>query len=228
MTRHDVPGATGAGTDAAEPAWRRIMRRLREGLGWNRIYRSTSYLRSALWVVPILAVVAERVTYRVLNFLDQWVTWDLTGLTVDGARALFQTLITLTLSFIVFSFGSLLVALQVASAQLTPRIIATTLLRDKVIKYSVGLNVFTLLFAVSGLNRTDTEVFQLATFFASLLGIACLASFLFLHRSRGPAASACEHRRAGLRPGHGRDPQRVSPRGCREAVSSRSEPARLR
>jgi uncharacterized membrane protein len=138
-----------------------------------------SYLRSALWVVPILAVVAERVTYRVLNFLDQWVTWDLTGLTVDGARALFQTLITLTLSFIVFSFGSLLVALQVASAQLTPRIIATTLLRDKVIKYSVGLNVFTLLFAVHGLNRTDAEVFQLATFIAGLLGIACLASFLF-------------------------------------------------
>ena len=159
----------------------RIRRWLREHLGWNRIYRTISYLRSALWVVPILAVVAERVTYRVLNFLDQWVTWDLTGLTVDGARALFQTLITLTLSFIVFSFGSLLVALQVASAQLTPRIIATTLLRDKVIKYSVGLNVFTLLFAVSGLNRTDTEVFQLATFFASLLGIACLASFLFLH-----------------------------------------------
>ena len=157
----------------------RIRRWLREHLGWNRIYRTVSYLRSALWVVPILAVVAERVTYRVLNFLDQWVTWDLTGLTVDGARALFQTLITLTLSFIVFSFGSLLVALQVASAQLTPRIIATTLLRDKVIKYSVGLNVFTLLFAVSGLNRTDTEVFQLATFFASLLGIACLASFLF-------------------------------------------------
>jgi uncharacterized membrane protein len=157
----------------------RIRGWLREHLGWNRIYRTVSYLRSALWVVPILAVVAERVTYRVLNFLDQWVTWDLTGLTVDGARTLFQTLITLTLSFIVFSFGSLLVALQVASAQLTPRIIATTLLRDKVIKYSVGLNVFTLLFAVSGLNRTGAEVFQLATFFASLLGIACLASFLF-------------------------------------------------
>jgi uncharacterized membrane protein len=39
--------------------------------------------------------------------------------------------------------------------------------------------VFTLLFAVHGLNRTDAHVFQLATFVASLLGIACLASFLF-------------------------------------------------
>ena len=156
-----------------------IKRRLRERLGWNRIYRSLSYLRSALWVVPILAVLLERLTYRVLRFVDQWVTWDLTGLGADGARALFQTVITLTLSFIVFSFGSLLVALQVASAQLTPRVIATTLLRDKVIKYSVGLNVFALLFAVHGLNHTEAAVFQLGTFVASLLGIACLASFLF-------------------------------------------------
>jgi uncharacterized membrane protein len=179
MTRHDGSGATGADSDAAVPALIRVKRWLREHLGWNRIYRTTSYLRSALWVVPILAVVAERVTYRVLRFVDPWVTWDLTGLGVDGARALFQTVITLTLSFIVFSFGSLLVALQVASAQLTPRVIATTLLRDKVIKYSVALNVFALLFAVNGLNHTATEVFQLATFVAGLLGIACLASFLF-------------------------------------------------
>jgi uncharacterized membrane protein len=126
-----------------------------------------------------MALVAERVTYRVLRFIDPWVTWNLTGLGVEGARALFQTVITLTLSFIVFTFGSLLVALQVASAQLTPRIIATTLLRDKVIKYSVGLNVFALLFAVTGLNHTESEVYQLATFVAGLLGIACLASFLF-------------------------------------------------
>ena len=42
----------------------------------------------------------------------------------------------------------MLVALQVASAQLTPRIIATTLLRDNTIRFTVGLFVFTLLLAV--------------------------------------------------------------------------------
>jgi uncharacterized membrane protein len=179
MTRNYRSDATGAGSDAAGSSLFRIKHWFREHLGWNRIYRTTSYLRSALWVVPILAVIAERVTYRVLRFVEPWIAWDLTGLGADGARALFQTVITLTLSFIVFSFGSLLVALQVASAQLTPRVIATTLLRDKVIKYSVALNVFALLFAVNGLNHTATEVSQLATFVAGLLGIACLASFLF-------------------------------------------------
>jgi hypothetical protein len=53
--------------------------------------------------------------------------WRLFGeLEPAGAAALYQTVITLTLSFLVFTFGSLLVAIQVAGGQLTPRIIATT------------------------------------------------------------------------------------------------------
>ena len=149
-------------------------------LGWSRAYRTLSYLRSALWVVPIVAVLLALVVIRLLHLLDRHVTWDLTGLGVAGARTLFETIITLTLTFVVFTFGSLLVAIQIASGQLTPRIIATTLLRDRVIKYTVGLNTFTLLFAVIALNRTVDSVPQLVTFLAGCLGIACVASFLFL------------------------------------------------
>ena len=63
--------------------------------------------------------------------------------------------ITATLSYIVFAFGSLLVAIQVSSAQLTPRIIATTLLRDNVIRSIVGVFVYGLLIAVAVKNRMD-------------------------------------------------------------------------
>lgn len=153
---------------------------MRRKLAWNRLYRAASYLRSALWIVPIVAALLEFLLFNALNLIDRWVTWNLTGLSVAGAEALFQTIFTLTLSFIVFTFGSLLVALQIASAQLTPRIIATTLLQDRVIKYTVGLNVFTLLFAISGVNRTDETVHQLVTLCAILLGLSCLASFLYL------------------------------------------------
>ena len=149
-------------------------------LGWNRAYRSLSYLRSALWVIPIVAVVLALAFVRAIQLLDHYVTWDLTGLGVEGARTLFQTIVTLTLTFVVFTFGSLLVAIQIASGQLTPRIIATTLLRDRVIKYTVGLNMFTLLFAVSALNRTTGSVSQLVTLVGALLGVACVTSFLFL------------------------------------------------
>src|SRR5438046_3028080 len=80
----------------------------------------------------------------------------------------------------VFTFGSLLVAIQVASGQLTPRIIATTLLRDNVVRYSVGLFVFTLVFAVMALDRLQTTVHELVALIVAFLGIACMATFLFL------------------------------------------------
>lgn len=153
---------------------------IKDRLGWSHTYRWLSYLRSTLWVVPLVAVAAERLLHGVVQFLDHYVTWDFIGLDLAGAETLFQTVITLNLSFIVFTFGSLLVAIQVASGQLTSRIIATTLLRDPVIKYTVGLNVFTLLFAISGLNRHAAMANHLTMFLGSALGLACLATFLFL------------------------------------------------
>jgi len=53
-------------------------------LGWNRAYRSLSYLRSALWVIPIVAVVLALAFVRAIQLLDHYVTWDLTGLGVEG------------------------------------------------------------------------------------------------------------------------------------------------
>src|SRR5205085_7102556 len=97
-----------------------------------------------------------------------------------GAQGLYQTVITLTLSFLVFTFGSLLVAIQVAGGQLTPRIIATLILRDNVVRYSVGLFVFTLVFAVMALNRAEAAVHQLVAMLTASLGVACIADFLFL------------------------------------------------
>jgi len=161
-------------------AIQRVLETVLPFLNWNSVYRTLSYARSALWVVPLIAVILALLVIRLLTALDRWIPWDLTMLEVDGARALFQTVITLTLSFMVFTFGSLLVAIQIAGGQLTPRIIATTLLRDKVIKYTVGLNVFTLLLAITALNRTEGSVFELVTLVVAMLGVACLASFLFL------------------------------------------------
>src|SRR3954468_7492597 len=147
---------------------------------WNRSYRRWSYFRSALWIVPLISIALVLAFAPLLRWLDGAVAWRGTGLDVDGAQALYQTVITLTLSFVVFTFGSLLVAIQVASGQLTPRIIATALLRDNVVRYSVGLFVFTLLFAVSALNRLDKNVPELVALITVLLGIICMAAFLFL------------------------------------------------
>jgi uncharacterized membrane protein len=92
-----------------------------------------------------------------------------------------ETVITLNLSFVVFTFGSLLVAIQVAGGQYTPRIIATTLLRDNAIRFTVGYFVFTLLFTLRVLSRMGGEiVHQFNTFIAGMLGLVSIVVFLYL------------------------------------------------
>jgi uncharacterized membrane protein len=159
---------------------RQAERDVRRKLTWSRLYRYTSYARSALWIVPFFAIVAVLITVPMLRALDNWLHWDLVLLDVEGAKSLFQTVITMTMSFLIFTFGSLLVAIQIAGGQLTPRVIATTLLRDNVVRYSVGLFTYTLLFSVMALNRMQDQVHELVTLVTILLGVATLVVFLFL------------------------------------------------
>jgi uncharacterized membrane protein len=160
--------------------WRQFRTFVRSRLTWGRLYRATSYLKSALWTVPLIAIALELLVSPMIHALDDWQRWNLNHLELAGATALYQTVITMTLSFLVFTFGSLLVAIQVAGGQLTSRIIATTLLRNNVVRYSVGLFVFTLVFAVGALNRQVDSVHELVATVTGILGVACIADFLFL------------------------------------------------
>ncbi|BCS52892.1 DUF2254 domain-containing protein [Geobacter sp. SVR] len=155
---------------------------------WSRWYSFKSYIRSALWVVPVIAllfeIIGSRLTEALGNrlvasgFIDQ--SKGLLDLGIPGARALLETIVTISISFLVFTFGSLLVAIQVASGQYTPRIIATTLLRDNAIRYSVGCFVFTLLFSLRTLNQMDTTVHQFQTLISGVLGALSVVVFLYL------------------------------------------------
>ena len=178
---------------------------------WNRRYALKSYIRGALWIVPFFAVVAYLVFARVAEALNRWLvlsgrideTTAFYALTVAGARPLLETVITLNMSFIVFTFGSLLVAIQVAGGQYTPRIISTTLLRDNAIRFSVGYFVLTLLFALRVLIRMDGEiVHQFNVFLAATLGSTSIVVFLYLIDHAARMLRPIRHRAAG---GRGRD-----------------------
>ena len=147
---------------------------------WHLLQQYRRYTSHALWVVPFSAIILELVFYHLLHALDDRLGWQLQRFSAAGSQALLETVITMTLSFIVFTFGSLLVAIQVVGGQLTPRIIATTLLRDNVVRYTVGLFVFSLLFAISALNRIQGTGDQLVLFVAALLGLLSMAAFLYL------------------------------------------------
>jgi len=84
---------------------------------WNRRYQVKSYLRSSLWIIPFVALPLQQVAWLLARTLDTRFAWKGLALGVTGAQAMFNAVITLTLSFLVFTFASLLVAIQVASGQ---------------------------------------------------------------------------------------------------------------
>jgi uncharacterized membrane protein len=147
---------------------------------WNRWYAAKSYVLSSLWIAPLIAFVLAQVTFRVPYALQLDLGW-IPGFVFseEGMVSAMDICIALNSSFIVFTFGSLLVAIQVASGQLTPRIIATTLLRDNVIRSTVGVFAYGLLIAIGARNRLET----VPHFFVSLAAIWGLVStvvFMFL------------------------------------------------
>ena len=147
---------------------------------WGPLRRFTSYVKSSLWTVPLLSIPVAMIAVRLVHWLDVQREWTLLGFGVAGAQTMLQAATTAILSFLVFTFGSLLVAIQVASGQLTPRIIATTLLRDNVVRYTVGLFMFTFIFVQAAADRIDSKVHQLPLFMAAALTLACFAAFLYL------------------------------------------------
>jgi uncharacterized membrane protein len=157
-------------------------------LHWNRRYALWSYLTGAMWPVPLLAILVYQVFHTAVYALNGWLVriglldeqTAFFALSSAGARSLLETAISANLSFLVFTFGSLLVAIQVAGGQYTPRIIATILLRDNMIRFTVGWFVFALGFALRVLTRMDEAVHQLDTFLAAILAMVSIMVFLFL------------------------------------------------
>jgi len=150
-------------------------------MGWNRLYSLKSYIKSSLWLVPFIALLLYIMAIRVASLLEPWlVSIEAWPWGMEGTQRLLETIVTMTLTFVVFTFGSLLVAIQIAGGQLTPRIIATTLLSDNAIRFTVGLFTFTLLFATGALMRLEAAIPQAIVEIAGLLGFLSIAAFLYL------------------------------------------------
>lgn len=149
-------------------------------MNWSLWYRIVSYSRSSLWIVPLFAIVLEQITIRLTERLEGVAGWNFYAFGLGGSQAALDAISTLALSFIVFTFGSLLVAIQIAGGQLTPRIIATTLLRDNVVRCSVGMFVFTFMYAIGLRVRTETAVLHLGQTICTVLGLGSIIVFLYL------------------------------------------------
>jgi uncharacterized membrane protein len=83
------------------------------------------------------------------------------------------------LSFIIFTLSFLLVAVQIASANLSPRVIPL-ILKDRPVKIVLGVFVFTFIYSVAVLGRIEDSVPQLPMLLTILFSLASIGAFLYM------------------------------------------------
>lgn len=143
-------------------------------------YRLSSFRVASVWLVPVLAMSLALVLNPILRGIDQATGWAWLGFGPDGSRALLGMIAASMLSFLVFLFSALLIAVQVASAQLTPRVIATTFLQDRPVRITIGLIVLTYTLSIGTLGRIEETVLQLSILVCVLLSLVTIGMFLYM------------------------------------------------
>jgi len=163
-------------------------------MDWQRRYQLRNQVEASLWIVPVLAGFAAVLCHRLVWAFDLWTRWRLFHYSLDGARSIVGAISASMLTFIVFLMSMILIALQVAVGQLTPRIIAFAFSNPKV-KWTLAMFTFTYMFSFSAQGRIDDPVPQLVVLTTLLLTLASTGVFLyfidFMGKSMRPV-SICE------------------------------------
>jgi uncharacterized membrane protein len=145
---------------------------------WLQRYRIRHYVNNSIWVLPLLSMAAAIGAVRSLHWFEVRMGWEAVAY-VDTAQAVLGTMASAMFTFIVFVSSALLVAVQLASSQLTPRIIAIVF-RDPVTKGSLVVFVFTFTFTLGVLVRVTSTVPPLTAYLAGYGCLASLGVFLYL------------------------------------------------
>lgn len=113
---------------------------------WLQRYRIRSYMRSSIWILPAAGMLAAFGMARVVNWIDGKMQFKAMA-DPAATRELLGTLAASIFSLIVFVSSALLLAVQLASAQFTPRVISL-LFRDRVTKFALGFFAFIFTFTL--------------------------------------------------------------------------------
>lgn len=156
-------------------------------MSWSLRFHVREHLRSALWPVPLVCglvgLLAAAITWR----LDEWGGWTLLAFKAGGATALTAGVVGAMITFIGIVFSAVLMAIQFASAQLTPRALRLSL-NHPMMKAALGVFVATFLYALTVMARiSDDFVPQLALLGVSALAVVSLLVFLMLVSHVGEA-----------------------------------------
>ena len=181
---------------------------------WLRRHRVRRYIADSIWILPVLSMVAALGAVRLLNRVDAALEWRPT-FQPEAARSVLTALASTIFTLIVFVSSALLVAVQLASGQLTPRIIAVVF-KDTITKFSLTAFVFVFTFSLAALLRINESVPRVTSAVAAYGCLVSLGVFLFLidHIGKALRPSGASRRVALL----GRAViENVYPRGLSEA-----------
>jgi uncharacterized membrane protein len=148
-------------------------------MSWILRYRFRIFLRSSLSVAPIAFMAAALLAAPLIRMVDESTRWTLMGFGIEGSRVVVGALASSLLTFIVFAFSIILLAVQVAGGQLTPRIIARIFER-RLVKLTLGAFVFSYTYTLAALGRIEDRVPQLPVLVAVLMSLFSIALFLYL------------------------------------------------
>jgi uncharacterized membrane protein len=109
---------------------------------WHDRYRLKEFVRSSFWLFPSLSLgLAWLVAKFILWFVPhpEWPRFDASD--VEGMRVSMAAFASSMLTFVVYAVSALLLAVQLASGQITPRLIRITFSRWQM-KFATSLFVF--------------------------------------------------------------------------------------
>ena len=149
---------------------------------WEQRYRLKLLAHTSLVLWAGLSLVAALLCAPLMRWVDQQTGWIVFGYTPDGARAVLGALTGSMLTFIVFVLSATLIVVQLASGQLTPRIIAMVFAMPWV-RFTLGIFTFTYTYTLAALARVEDRVPDLHVGVAVTLNLTCIiVFFLFVQR----------------------------------------------
>src|SRR5262245_44457559 len=91
-------------------------------MNWYQRYRVAHYIDNSAWIFPVISMLAAVLAAYAIHWVDDYFDWR-SGVAPETASTTLGLLASAMFTFIVFVASALLVAVQLASSQLTPRII---------------------------------------------------------------------------------------------------------
>jgi uncharacterized membrane protein len=147
---------------------------------WLARYRLGEFVRSSFWLFPTLALLVAWLAGKLVLWLvpnPQWPRFDDTD--VEGMRVSMAAFASSMLTFMVYAVSALLLAVQLASGQITPRLIRLTFSRWEM---KVAASVFVFAFGITmvALANTTEQSRHAALIMLAIVGnIAAVAVFFW-------------------------------------------------